>query len=137
MRVLFDANVVIDLLTNRAEFAQQAREAFTICYEKDFLATISAAEMTTLYYVLRKYVGKDSALRHMRSLFDTLTIIDVTSTDIDKALNDNMPDFEDAVIAYSAKRAKTDYIITRNLKDFVNSPVPALSPKDFVKKFKK
>ena len=37
-------------------------------------------------------------------------------------------DYEDAVAAAAAKKAKCDYIITRNKRDFTNSPVPALTP---------
>ena len=43
-----------------------------------------------------------------------------------------MRDFEDAVQAYCAKRHRIDYIVTRNVKDFVNSPVKAISPEDFI-----
>jgi hypothetical protein len=43
-----------------------------------------------------------------------------------------MADFEDAVLASTALRENTDYIITRNTKDFSNSPVPVISPDDFI-----
>jgi predicted nucleic acid-binding protein len=41
-------------------------------------------------------------------------------------------DFEDAIIAAIAMREKTDYIITRNTKDFSKSPVPAITPDTFL-----
>jgi hypothetical protein len=37
-------------------------------------------------------------------------------------------DFEDAVTAAAASRAECDYIVTRNAKDFRNSPVRCLTP---------
>jgi predicted nucleic acid-binding protein len=43
-----------------------------------------------------------------------------------------MPDFEDAVIAAVAQREGADYIVTRNTKDFIASPVPAITPEDFL-----
>jgi len=46
-----------------------------------------------------------------------------------------MPDYEDALIATCARHTKMDYIITRNIKDFANSPVPPIAPDNFIAKF--
>ena len=40
-------------------------------------------------------------------------------------------DYEDAVAAAAAKKAKCAYIIIRNKRDFANSPAPALTPGEF------
>jgi hypothetical protein len=40
--------------------------------------------------------------------------------------------FEDAVVAAIAQREKADFIVTRNGRHFRNSPVPAVSPADFL-----
>jgi predicted nucleic acid-binding protein len=53
-----------------------------------------------------------------------------------KALTLNIVDFEDAVIAATAKREKADYIVTRNETDFKNSPVPAVSPAVLLREFR-
>ena len=41
--------------------------------------------------------------------------------------------FEDAVQSATMESVHADYIITRNIKDFKNSPVKALTPNDFLK----
>ena len=46
-----------------------------------------------------------------------------------------MQDFEDAMQVAAADMAKVDFIITRNTKDFKNSPIPAMDPGEFVKRF--
>ena len=132
MRVLIDINVVIDLLTNRESFAEQARQVFIACGQEEIEGVLSACEVPTIFYLLQRHVGKEAALEHMRTLTQALEIVDVNSTDVEKALRGDMPDFEDAVLAHSAKRAKARYIITRDLKDFSGSPVPAISPTDFI-----
>jgi hypothetical protein len=43
-----------------------------------------------------------------------------------------MADFEDAAVAMVAKTSASSLIITRNTQDFANSPVPAISPADFL-----
>jgi len=64
-----------------------------------------------------------------------IDIIDVTAKDVRNAFHPDVGDFEDELISVCAERAKIDYIITRNTKDFTNSPVPAITPEDFLTKF--
>jgi len=45
----------------------------------------------------------------------------------------DMPDFEDSVISAIASRNEADYIVTRNVEDFENSPVTAITPSDFIR----
>jgi len=42
-----------------------------------------------------------------------------------------MSDFEDAVVAAAAETTKSRYIVTRNVDDIDQSPVPAITPADF------
>ena len=41
-------------------------------------------------------------------------------------------DFEDAVVATVARVTASVFIITRNVDDFAGSPVPAITPADFL-----
>ena len=51
-------------------------------------------------------------------------------TDLTKAVDLEFPDYEDALQSVCASRAKVNYIVTRNIKDFKNSAVPAIKPSD-------
>jgi hypothetical protein len=44
-------------------------------------------------------------------------------------------DFEDAAVAYTASERGASFIITRNIADFKSSPVPAISPSEFILRF--
>ncbi|MCL1843449.1 MAG: PIN domain-containing protein, partial [Defluviitaleaceae bacterium] len=59
----------------------------------------------------------------------------IVPADVSFALASDITDLEDAVVSFAAKRIKADYIVTRNTKDFTNSPVPAMTPADFLNKF--
>ena len=48
--------------------------------------------------------------------------------------NYNFTDIEDCLQTECAKDFLADYIITRNIKDFQNSEVPAILPNEFLKK---
>lgn len=46
------------------------------------------------------------------------------------------PDLEDGIIAFAAQRNKVDAIVDRNKRDYALSPVPALTPEEFVSAYK-
>jgi predicted nucleic acid-binding protein len=75
------------------------------------------------------------ALNLMIDLLKLVTLVDTKAYDINNALAFNMPDFEDAIIAATALRETAEYIITRNIKDFAQSPIPTITPSDFLEKF--
>ena len=64
----------------------------------------------------------------MRLLMDTNVYLDVALG------RPGMPDFEDALQAAAAVACKAQVIITRNVRDFKKSPVPAMTPEQFVAK---
>ncbi len=68
-------------------------------------------------------------------MMDVLDVVDVTRNDCIKAFDLLIADYEDALLVHCAKRTKAEYIITRNTKDFVNSPVEAIAPEDFLIRF--
>jgi hypothetical protein len=54
----------------------------------------------------------------------------LTNTDEDHGGFKNK--FEDAVVASVAEATGSDYILTRNVPDFAGSPVPAMTPTEFL-----
>ena len=48
--------------------------------------------------------------------------------------NESFIDFEDCLQLECAKSTQVDYIITRNVKDFVQSDIIVLSPDEFLSK---
>ncbi|PSR15451.1 MAG: twitching motility protein PilT [Bacteroidetes bacterium] len=54
---------------------------------------------------------------------------------IDLALSDeSFPDFEDGLQYYTALEHQADILITRNLKDFKSSKIPAMTAGQYLKK---
>jgi predicted nucleic acid-binding protein len=136
MSVLIDTNVILDAITGRAPFNENAEKLFLLTAEDKINASITANSVTDIYYLTRKYLQSiEEAKIVLWKLFALFQILDVTGTDCEKALELNMSDYEDALIATCANRNKVDWIISRNTKDFINSPVPAITPEDFLTKF--
>ncbi len=68
--------------------------------------------------------------------FDTNIVIDFLNEVLDKAINSNFKDFEDALQYYSAIASGCDLIITRNEKDFKDALIPVLNSENYLKLLK-
>jgi hypothetical protein len=72
----------------------------------------------------------------LADLFTLFDLLDGHPLDCKQAFESEMPNYEDALIAFAAQRNGIDFIITRNKRDFAHSPVPALTPREFVELYK-
>lgn len=135
MKATIDTNVILDCLLKREPFAVDAREIFNLSEHNDFSGFVTASSVTDIYYILRKTIGSKRAVEAIRSLLMIFDLIDVVKNDLIAALELNMPDFEDALVASCAKRVGSEYIVTRNVKDFISSPVKPILPNEFIAGF--
>lgn len=132
MKLVIDTNVVLDLLLNRAPFAEAAAAVFTQIESGVATACVCATTITTLHYLANKVVGDKLARQHIRQLLTLLEVAPVTRAVIDAALNSPLKDFEDAVLAESAHSAGAQAIITRNGRDFHRGPLRVYSPLEWL-----
>jgi predicted nucleic acid-binding protein len=137
MRALIDTNVLLDALTGREPWNAAAEKIVIAAADESFTALMTASSVTDIYYLIRKHTqDKDKAKREMMKLFEIIDILEVNSSDCVKAFELSMPDYEDALQAQCASRNMADCIVTRDKKGFKASPIPAVSPQDFLKKLK-
>lgn len=135
MRILIDTNVILDIFQKREPFFADSYQALRKAIEADAECLISASAVTDIFYMLRKFLkSTEQAKERIEQLSQLVTFADVQGMDIHTALMRSMPDFEDAVVDAVAERNGANYILTRNIKDFAGSSVPAITPTDFLKK---
>lgn len=130
--VLIDTNVILDLLLERTAFLQEAQHISDRVEAGACRALLCATTLTNIDYLARKQLGNAGARAAVAALLDLYDIAAVTRTTLRLAVTSDMPDFEDAVLAYSAYQAGAQAIITRNLRDFAKSPVRAYTPDQFL-----
>jgi predicted nucleic acid-binding protein len=132
MKHLFlDTNVLIDFLSDRKPFSDDAAILFNYSLNKKIKIYASAVSYNNIYYIIRKSLTHQSTIRILNELQELTECIDVTKEVIKNSLNSDFKDFEDAIQYYSAKsESKIDFIITRNSKDFKLSSLPVISPKE-------
>ncbi len=134
MRILIDTNVLIDFILNRQPYADRAEQIIYMCKNKVVDGCVAAHSLTNLFYILRKEISFEERKSFLYYLSEITEIIGVDKQKILSALdNDDFSDFEDSVQTECAKSFSSDYIITRNIKDFQNSSIKPVTPDDFLK----
>ncbi|MDQ7095560.1 PIN domain-containing protein [Desulfosporosinus sp. PR] len=136
MNVLIDTNVILDAVIGRIPYQVSAEKLFLLAAENKLNAFITASSVTDIYYLIQRHFRNvDQAKQVLGKLFALFPVLEVTGSDCEKALKMPVEDYEDALLAACAKRKKLDLIITRNLKDFSDSPVKAVAPDDFLSSY--
>ena len=134
MRVLIDTNILLDDLLGRDPYFSNADKIIKLCADKKVQGFMAAHSVPNIFYILRKDMSEENRREVLINLCQILMVEGINSTKIIAALqNHAFTDLEDCLPSNCAKSVKADYIITRNIKDFTASEVPAILPEDFLK----
>lgn len=133
MKVLVDTNVVIDALTSREPWKDNAEKIFIMSANHIIDMYITTSSATDIYYLIRKHMhSSENARLIMEKLYSLTGILDVSGMVCMEALASPIKDYEDAVVERVARRAEVDYIVTRNLKDYQAGNTKVISPEDLI-----
>jgi predicted nucleic acid-binding protein len=128
VRVLIDTNVVLDVLLDRAPFADAAAQVFALVEESRIEGFLCATTLTTIDYLLGQVLDPAGTRKAVQQLLDLFEIAPVNRPVVEQALRSDIPDFEDGVLEQAARLVNVDAIATRNLTDFKKSSVKAVDP---------
>ena len=132
MKVLLDLNVLLDVVQNRAPHYEDSAKVLSLARLGEIQAVLPVHAFTTLYYVLAKAAGNLKAEQTVDWLLAHFDVAVADKAVLLRARQLPLADFEDAVVASLAQACQCDHVVTRNVSDFVGSPVPALTPADFL-----
>jgi len=130
--ILIDLNIILDYLEDR-DGCEKAGELFAKCFKRELKGYVCAHEITTLSYYLGKIrKNRTENTKIISRILQIFDVIEINKTILERAVLSNITDFEDAVIVESAKEKKIGHIITRNIKDFKSSSIPAMLPEAYL-----
>lgn len=131
MSVLIDTNVMVDIALKRAPFFQDSALALAKARAAG-QTQLCATTITTLHYFLHKKLGEAGARSFIAHCLQSMTLAPVQASTLQRALASPMQDFEDSVLAHSGADNGALTILTRNTTDFAHSPIPAISPTQYL-----
>lgn len=132
IKVLFDLNVILDVLQKREPFYADSARALACAEAARVQGFVAPHSLTTLYYLYAKDQSSAAARVTLTSLLQFLSVAPVDGTTIEQALNLPYRDFEDAVQMMAAVQSKADYLVTRNGRDFQPAMVPVIQPAELL-----
>jgi predicted nucleic acid-binding protein len=137
MKVVIDNNIIIDFFGEDTEFKKAAEEIFSLIRIGKIKPFVCVNSLTDIYYVLKKVKVFKDAKAVISVLITVTNIIPLYNNDCKAALMLPMNDFEDAIIAVSAKKVGADFIVTRD-SDFIKaaSGVRAITPSELFARIK-
>lgn len=128
-KIFVDTNILIDLIADRKPYSKFALDIFTKAEEKKIRLFTSSHSIATTHYLLKKYVEEKELRVILYDLMDFIQVISVDADIIKKGLRSKHKDFEDSIqILCASSIENMDCIVTRSIKDFINSEIPVLSP---------
>jgi len=131
-RILFDTNVVLDVLLDRQPHADASAAAWSYVENGLVEGLLAAHALTTVRYLVRKEMGAAGTKRILTSILKVFAIAAVDSEVVEEALQSPLSDFEDAVTTAAARLARCELIVTRDPKGFRASTVPCITPEQLL-----
>ncbi|MCG3119282.1 MAG: hypothetical protein ALAOOOJD_01667 [bacterium] len=135
MKIMLDLNVLLDYFQKRQPYYHHSAIVLSEVLKHNVDGVVPAHGLTTIYYIVAKHNNKPQANEVTDWLLTHFEIASADKAKFVRARNLSIDDFEDAVVASLAEASHCDFIVTRNISDFENSPIPAIMPEDFVLRY--
>lgn len=134
MRVLIDTNVLFDVLCARSAFVEASGKVWRYCETGAVEGCVCALSIPNIVYILRKELNPEKVRQVIGQLNLIFSFTELKPSDLLKAAELGFGDYEDAVQSVCAGRIQAQYIVTRNIKDFKDSRVPAIRPEELLER---
>ena len=137
MKVLFDTNVIVNVLQQREPWFEAGSRLFLAVANREIEGFLTAKELADIHYFSRKqFKGQENVDRLAREIVSQLmslfTVIDTMADDQTNAMVIQNNDYEDAITIAGALRTSMDAIVTRNKDHFRTDAIPVNSPEEMV-----
>jgi predicted nucleic acid-binding protein len=135
-KVFLDANVCLDFLLRRENYAETKR-VFQQIFAEQIASFVTPAIVHIVAFYLNKHYGKPVVKTIILDLLASVRVVDCNHDITVNAVNSQMTDIEDALQYYTAMHHKLDCFISLD-KNLIKSAIPMLpvySPEEFLREF--
>ncbi len=136
-RILIDTDVILDFFFDRKPYSDNSAIILSLCEQKQLDGFITPVIISNIYYLLRRTARHEKVIDKLKQLLTITHVLQMDRLVIERALNSEFKDFEDALQNFAAiNYGEIEVIITRNVKDYKKSEIGVLTPESFVKLIK-
>lgn len=133
MICMIDTNILLDVLCKRAPYYKDSSLIWKMCETKMIKGCVSVLSFADIVYVLRKQLDPEQIHDTLQKLTLIFEFVELLPEDLMNASLLKWNDYEDSIQETIALRIKSDYIITRNTKDYSESKCTVLTPEQLTK----
>lgn len=130
IKVLIDTDILLDVVLGRQEFFKKSANILDLAEKAKIKAFIAWHSISNFYYITESETK--SNIQFIKELLRFVKISPIKTVDVFYAIELNFNDFEDALQVAAAKACNAQHIITRNIKHYNQSPIPATTPQSFL-----
>lgn len=134
-KVFLDTNIILDVMTQRKPFNVFANAIMKMGIEGKILLCATPLTFANCTYILRSSYKLANSINIIKAYKQYIYALTMDDEQCCKALNSDMPDFEDMLQYQAAIAAECDYIITRNEKHFPQEGTLVVSSERFLSIF--
>lgn len=132
MIVLVDTDVLVDVALDRAPHATDAAALLDALESGASRGFVAWHTISNFYYLVSARRGRPGTRQFIEELTRFLDVAPTTREHLRAATRLPLKDFEDAMQVCAASACSADFIATRNVRDFRESPIPAMTPAQVV-----
>lgn len=132
MAVFIDTNILLDVLEKRVPHHVDSERVLERCDQLQQPVFIAWHGLATAFYIYSRKVGEAAARLALEHLLWSVSVAYTGQLEAMRAFQLSIPDLEDAMQAVAADACGADCVVTRNKQDFTGSPVPVLTPQEFI-----
>jgi predicted nucleic acid-binding protein len=135
-KIFLDSDVLLDLLLDREPFSENIADLIEKSIETDVVLCTSLLSIANMHYIIGRLEDKNNADLKIRKILKLVSIENLGQSVIDKAILSKFKDFEDSIQNFCALESEHKIIITRNTKDYKESTLSILTPREYLAKIR-
>ena len=132
MKIVVDTNVFLDVILAREPMCHASAKVLELSHHADIELLMPAHSAGTILYIVEKNRDRDTAVKTLGLCMGLCRVAALDESTILRGLALEFKDPEDSFVAAIALRERAELIATNNVKDFSNSPVPAITPSEII-----
>ena len=131
-RVLFDTNVLLDVLLKRPGLAAESARLWDAADTGAVYGLVPSISVPTISYLVGRAYDAAQAWSDVRTVLATFDVAAVGRAELAGALASGFDDFEDGVVHEAALSSRCDAVVTRNGRDVGRATVPVVTPAEML-----
>ena len=131
-KLFLDTNYLLDVALSERPESEQAAQLFEKILNNEVVGIVCASSLKDFYCIAKHDIDEALERRWLELFNNACYVPAMDQTVVTLALDSDEPDFEDALLRAVAELERADFIISRDIKGFINSQIPKITSTEYL-----